>query len=158
MGCDIHCYAEKIQSQDEWSKTWVCIDSGAFDMRSYGIFGFLANVRNYSEIPPISEPRDLPSDVSNEVWAEWHRHWELDGHSKSWLSLKELNDFNYDAQTEDRHVTRQTGPNSWNGGCTCEPGEGEKTTFREFLGEGYFDELKRLTDLGAERIVFWFDN
>jgi hypothetical protein len=71
--------------------------------------------------------------------------------------VSELVDFNYDAPMEDRRVTRQTGPNSWNGGCTCEPGEGEQTTFREFLGKAFFEDLEKLKASGAERVVFWFD-
>ena len=31
-------------------------------------------------------------------------------------------------------------------------------SYREFLGDGYFDEIKKLQEAGADRIVFWFDN
>jgi hypothetical protein len=35
---------------------------------------------------------------------------------------------------------------------------GKSMTFREFLGQGYFDDLAQVINTGAERIVFWFDN
>lgn len=153
MGCDIHSHAEK-RTELGYEKI---AGLEPFDWRAYGMFGFLANVRNYSEVPPIAEQRGIPSDVSAEV-ANDYKGWDMDAHSASWLSVEELAAFNYDAPMEDRRVTRQTGPNSWDGGCTAEPGGGEKTTFREFLGEGFFKEIQKLKDAGADRIVFWFDN
>lgn len=141
MGCDIH-----IRAQDENFR-----DIGEVNLwRCYGIFGFLADVRNYSGITPLSKPRGLPDGMKEDDRFDYHSH--------SWLSVKELVDFNYDAMTEDRRCTRQTAPNCYDGGCTCEPGEGKKTTYREFLGEGFFDFLKELQDMTAARIVFWFDS
>ena len=32
------------------------------------------------------------------------------------------------------------------------------TTYRDFLGSSFFDELERLKAAGVERIVFGFDN
>src|SRR5262245_56875858 len=148
MGCDIHTRAER-RVNDKWE-----IISGfhPFDWRSYGMYAFLADVRNYSAVPPIVAPRGIPDDEpldpEDDPW--------LGEHSFSWLSLEELEAFNYDAVMEDRRVTRQVGPNAWDGGCTAEPGEGKQTTFREFLGESFFSDLKKLRELGAERIVFGF--
>lgn len=85
----------------------------------------------------------------------------LGDHSFSWLSLKELLDFNYDQTFEDRRVTVQTGPRSWNGAGEAEPGGGEQTTFREFLGEAFFSQLEILKTYGEPenvRVVFGFDN
>jgi hypothetical protein len=31
-------------------------------------------------------------------------------------------------------------------------------TFRDFLGQNFFDDLGRLKVEGADRIVFWFDS
>lgn len=152
MGCDIHCFAEKkINDKYEFIKE-------VFDNRSYGIFGFMANVRNSSQVPPlVTESRGLPSDISAKIEEEVS-YWDTDAHSFSFLTLKELNEFDYSRSFEDRRFTKQTGPNSWDGAATCEEGEGKKITFKEFLGEWFFKELKEVTDLGAERIVFWFDN
>lgn len=152
MGCDIHPYAER-KTDNGWEK----IEGlHPFDWRSYGMFGFLANVRNYSAVPPLSEPRDLPDDISDAVRAE-SESWKGDGHSHSWLSVAELSAFNYDADMEDRRVSRRV--NGYiHGGCTCDPGEGENMTYRQFLCEDFFDDIKKLQDAGAGRIVFWFDN
>lgn len=44
------------------------------------------------------------------------------------------------------------------GAATAEPGQGKMTTYREFLGEGFFRDLDELKKIGAERIVFGFDS
>lgn len=139
MGTDIHIVAQKKTEHG-----WEDIKFFPFDWRSYGMFGFLADVRNYSAIPPLSQPRGLPDDYQAE---------DMDGyHSMSWLSVNELLAFNYDAEFEDRRVMI-----NGDGGCTAEPGGGGVTTFRNFLGGRFFDDLNTLRDLGADRIVFWFD-
>jgi hypothetical protein len=127
------------------------------DVRSYGIFGFLADVRNYSAVPPIAAPRGFPADASPEV-IKSYEYWGVDAHTPSWLTIDELAAFDYEAEVEDRRYTRQDGPNCFNGGATCEPGSGKRMPWREFLGDRFMDELKRLRDAGAERLVFWFDN
>lgn len=148
MGCDIHSRAER-----KIGGRWQVIDGlQPFDWRSYGLFGFLANVRNYSAVPPLSEPRGLPDD------APATGEYDLGDHSHSWLSLEELTAFDYEQTFEDRRVTRQIAPNAWSGGVTGEPGEGEITTFRDFLGSDFFADLDKLKEAGAERVVFGFDS
>ena len=150
MGCDIHSRAEKRVGEK-----WVVIPGfKPFDWRSYGMYGFLANIRNYSAVPPLSEPRGLPDDAPPDdeegIW--------LGDHSHSWLSLEEFTAFNYDQPLEDRRFTRQEGPNFFNGAATAEIGEGTMTTYREFLGEAFFKDIQKLREMGAERIVFGFDS
>lgn len=146
MGCDIHIRAER-KAGGKWE---IIPGLRPFDWRHYGMFAFLANVRNYSAIPPLSEPRGLPNDAPDDS--------DLGDHSYSWLSVDELSAFDYEAAVEDRRYTRQEGPGWWNGAATCEPGQGEMTTYREFLGEAFFDDLEKLKRAGAERIVFGFDS
>ncbi len=155
MGCDIHVYAERKNAAGKWEQ--IELVQPILDDRSYSRFGFLANVRNYSGIPPIAEPRGLPSDMSAAVTQECE-DWKFDAHSSSYLLVSELLEFDYDKPCEDRRVTKQIGPNSYDGGCTCPIGQGKKTTFREFLRESFFVELEKLKDVKAERIIFWFDN
>lgn len=157
MGCDIHTRAQK-RNGDKWED----LPFEPFDWRSYGMFGFLADVRNYSAVPPIAQPRGLPPDIvrSNPNFYGEHDD-DYNGfgdHSFSWLSVEELLAFDYDQPLEDRRVTRQTAPNLWDGGCTAEPGGGKMTTYREFLGESFFRDLDRLKEIGAERVVFGFDS
>jgi len=165
MGCDIHLHAERREG-DKWvgvelprKPMWegASYTEAPLHSRSYGTFAFLAGVRNYSEVTPIAEPRGFPADASPEVKAD-HETWDLDAHTASWLSLEELQAYDYDQKMEDRRYTQQTGPNSFNGGATCEPGEGKKMTVREFLCKGFFDDLETIKRAGADRIVFWFDN
>ncbi|RLK09645.1 hypothetical protein DER29_6198 [Micromonospora sp. M71_S20] len=153
MGCDIHAYVETRTNgtwayagdntfpDNEFPKEKQCPFDGA---RDYGLFGFLADVRNYSESPVIAEPRGLPADVSAEVRAK-SDDWNVDGHSHTWLTLAELLAFDYDQTFADQR------------------GEGEPQvkTVRRFLHDWYFGRLDLLAKLGAPddvRIVFWFDN
>jgi hypothetical protein len=171
MGCDIHTAVE-VRRDGEWHWDGRAVfpsayDEGKFvrepfDWRNYGMFGFLANVRNYSRVPPISEDRGLPADLSPELSDQdgadvtW-----LGDHSFSWLSLAELQAFDYDQSFEDRRCTVQTGPRSWDGAGLAKEGEGEATTFREFLGESFFKHLEILKTFGAAddvRVVFGFDS
>jgi hypothetical protein len=152
MGCDIHSHSEKLDGG-----RWLHLDDDVFSDRNYGLFGWLADVRNYSALTPIAADRGFPADASAEA-AKHYDDWSGDAHSASWVSVADLLAVDYDQAIEDRRTTKQLGPNSWTGGATCEPGEGQKQTLREFLGEGYFADLKRLQDAGAERVVFWFDN
>jgi hypothetical protein len=150
MGCDIHAIAE-VRTAGRWTAS----DWTVFDGRNYGIFGFLADVRNYSESPVIAEPRGLPDDVdmTDEQRQEWADGWY---HSASWLTLAELLAYDYDRVFWDRRITRGN-----NGAARAEEGEGEHLPLREFLGEWYFTELQRLGALGVPedvRLVFWFDN
>lgn len=154
MGCDIHVYAEKRNESGDFED----IEGiSVFDSRSYGVFGFLADVRNYSSIPAISLPRGIPDDASSET-KDSYQSWSCDAHSASWLSVKELSEFDYDAMCEDRRCTVQLSPNCWSGGGTCESGSGQPQTFRKFLGESFMQDIEILKESGAERIVFWFDN
>lgn len=148
MGCDIHSYAER-----ETPDGYELIDGLApFDWRDYGMYGFLAGVRNHSAVTPIAAPRGLPFDLSLGMCAE-NDYWNTDGHDHSWLSVAELAAFDYDQPMEDCYVTQRG-----IGGRTCAPGDGKKTTFREFLGKAYFSAISKLQEAGAARVVFWFDN
>ncbi|MDF2969542.1 MAG: hypothetical protein K0Q93_3320 [Nocardioidaceae bacterium] len=159
MGADIHSYAETKDASGVWRAVeWESDDkwaAGPFDWRSYHLFGWRADVRNYSAVPPIDEPRGLPDDVSAKV-RDAHEGMHWDAHSASWFTTDELLAFDYDQQFEDRRVTR-----NGDGGVTAEPGGGEMTTYREFLGPAFFTDLDRLRALNEQaptRIVFWFDN
>jgi hypothetical protein len=154
MGCDIHSHAERKTESGKWEAVPGLLP---FSSRSYGTFGFLADVRNYSGLTPIAPPRGFPADASGYVVAEYEG-WGGDAHTPSWLSVEELTAFDYDAICEDRRVTRQVGPGHYDGGYTCDPGEGKQQTYRDFLGPWFFEDLQKLQAAGAERVVFWFDN
>jgi hypothetical protein len=156
MGCDIHVKAYKKQDNK-----YCEISQNFFDTRSYALFGFLAGVRNYSGIAPISNPRGLPDwynsgNPKSKGLSDWYKGYDDDDwcyHSHSWLTLDELESYDYDQITEDRRCTVGN-----DGGCTCAPGQGEKMTLRDFLGEWYFKEIAEIKDAGIDVIVFWFDS
>jgi len=168
MGCDIHSYAE-VKKDGKWSQVTehfndIYSDNGKgdspFDGRSYTLFAFLAGVRNYDRCEPISELKGLPDDVSDDVRDEY-MYISDEWHSVSYLTLAELLAFDYDKTFWNRRVTKQTSPNCWNGASLAEEGEGKIISYRDNLGDNYFDTLKELEALGEPenvRIVFWFDN
>lgn len=192
MGCDIHCFAE-VRKDGKWQRVVELVfgecGTEPFGWRSYGMFGFLADVRNISKCNPICEPKGLPEDsewlnsVSKYAYdtnpmngqpipieeRETNRKCiedDWDYHSKSWLTLKELLDFDYNQTFEDlRDRQVMKGDNTVMFGAifdkTTQPGEGTIKTYREFLGEGFFSEIDILKTLGEPedvRIIFWFDN
>lgn len=155
MGCDIHSFVE-VKQEGTWKQVEGVFP---FDWRNYSVFAFLANVRNYDCCEPISEPRGLPSDVSNDI-DFIYKDEEDYVHSTSYLTVKELIDFDYDKTFWNRRITRTIG-NFTNGAALAEEGEGKIVTYRENLGEEFFQDLEELKELGEPenvRIVFWFDN
>jgi hypothetical protein len=144
MGTDIHGRLQYRYRPDS-----PYIDAGAMeDDRNYRVFAMLAGVRNgfgfagietHTPLQPISEPRGLPADAEIEdgdsiiVMADGGgeedirtRHW-LGDHSHSWLTLREILDWNgWDSSLDMRGVVsrqeferieREGGsPNSWSGG------------------------------------------
>lgn len=203
MGCDIHSFAEKRSKEtgkwelvhdaftlDEYDRAREKKDKGnePFDGRNYSVFGFLANVRNYSHCPPIAELKGLPDDSEylnglSEYADPYNRFTgkpipeseretikreienDYDYHSKTYLTLRELTDFDYDKTFEDRRTTRKTvnqfGGIIIDGSVEAEEGAGEMITYREHLGKWFFIHLEDLKALGEPddvRIVFWFDN
>lgn len=172
MGCDIHSFAEvkrnnkweKVNdhfSLDDYDKEYYKKEKGdnPFDWRDYSIFAFLAGVRNYDHCEPISKPKGLPEDLSDEV-KQHYEDWECDAHSASYLKAKELLEFDYDKTFWNRRITKVEG-NCTNGAALAEEGEGKVLTYRENLGEWFFKHLEELKTLGEPenvRIIFWFDN
>ena len=165
MGCDIHSLAIDAQGTPiaggQYSDGSACdpdygVGTGEpFGWRSYSVFAFLAGVRNYSGITPISEPRGLPDDLKLPAEDDDVDAW-LGDHSYSWLSVAELDAFDYHAEVEDRRMSEHgqlgTGPR------TAAPGEGLRMPWREFLGRAFFHDLAELKRIGADRVVFGFDS
>lgn len=167
MGCDIHSYIEVKQNgkwkqltkggvtAEEFAREHEGIDKTVhpFAWRSYGIFAFLAGVRNYSDIPCIVDSRGLPGDVSNGVMEEY-KGWESDAHTASWLTAKELSTFDYSQKIIDHRA-------EWGGTRSSKPSDWNEKTWSEFLGPDFMKQVSDLRELGNPdevRIVFWFDN
>lgn len=123
MGCDIHLVVEKRESEtspwqrvlpppaayDKWLAEQAEKETGEhrwyrdrvertwFDDRNYNLFAILAGVRNSFNFIPISEPKELPDDLSTEVRKLDHddplyvedensNDVSLGDHSQSWLT------------------------------------------------------------------------
>lgn len=193
MGCDIHIFAESKKNgkwikneEDVFGPDWQGrYAKDPFDWRSYGMFGFFADVRNYSNSPVLGPIKGLPDDseylnekLENPMSFDYGYFdngvattrkesifKDADYHNETFYTLKELLDFNYDVPFENLRYTEVTrlpgGGVCSNGAAIAKPGSGTITTMREFLGDGFFNELECLKKLGAPedvRIVFWFDN
>ena len=112
MGCDIHLYIEKKKTSNG-TEEWISCDRFKFNEyydpedddgetefnhcpiyrgRNYGLFATLADVRNDYGIDPISEPKGLPKNI-HKVTKKEADYWDSDGHSHSWLTIKELTEY-----------------------------------------------------------------
>lgn len=129
--------------------------------RHYLRFSILANVRNgygfagaptYVPIKPIAEPKGLPEDFGGEEsipfgFDEYGGRYSDEGgpwlgdHSFSWVTLRELLDYDWNARV------------SWPGG--------QEMTLREACSDFTGKVIPWLATLGAPddvRIIFGFDN
>lgn len=92
MGCDIHCWAQVRGEDGVWREAL----SDVYDGRNYRLFSMLADVRNGDPktgdnyCMPIREPRGIPDDSPS-----IQREADGWGHSGSWLTLAELQSFNW---------------------------------------------------------------
>ena len=160
MGCDIHSCVE-IKKDGKWTLLTDPLFPGyeapttePFDVRHYGMFGFLANVRNYSGVEPLSPQKGFPEDGS--VWVTEARE-DSDYHSPSWFTVAELLAVDYEKEILDWRVMRG------NDGAAKAESEAEcqRLKLKDFLGETYMECLGTLKTLGPPedvRVVFAFDN
>jgi len=192
MGCDIHIQIERrvsgVWQRVDWRDTWRWATDGYwdpsagvllmpedFDSRNYNLFGVLADVRNGTwgdEVTPIVAPRGLPSDMAALAPSKYadEEPW-LGDHSMSWVSLKELQDYNWKAplkmrawvshEAADKFRADGIPPTSYSAGGN----HGEYIEWMSTVGERvrswHHVCLPFLAMLGAPddvRIVFGFDN
>ncbi|HDS3501230.1 TPA: hypothetical protein QIR73_002099 [Enterobacter cloacae] len=131
-----------------------------FSEQNYGVFAFLANVRNYACVPVLSEPRGLPpversAEEVDSLWefngtTEWPVH--EDNYSATWYLLSELLEFDYDTDFENRR-------NEASGDNPHPVGSGKCMTVREYLKPKFFEDLdilKRLGDPDKTRVILSF--
>lgn len=125
---------EKKNKEGKWEE----IPGGAdwFDLQNYFIYGWFADVRNYGAVPPLpykwgkaGEPIDYETDYNYTLETKW------------------LFEFDYGQLVEDRRDGRDTLPE----------GKGITASWREHLGEWWFEQLNVLKDSGGERLVFNFN-
>jgi hypothetical protein len=178
MGCDIHAMWERKKTF-EHSGWGYWINSGDPDInRNYTIFAILGDVRNDDGIPAIGSNR---FNVSAEDWAEEEASdafvalvdsWKWDGHSHSWVTLKELKEYDTNqtyhshrlicGKDEDGNITSTC---AWSSGETF--GEVGETTVFGVWGDAEWQEIIKGGEAVREqynlsddevRLVFFFDN
>ncbi|OBZ16384.1 MULTISPECIES: hypothetical protein [Bacillales] len=156
MGTDIHVYIEQktIKNDNPLMTHWISVDEWinhpcfeAMEVRkkywtdrNYLLFAILANVRNRYSIQPISLPKGLPDDVSPEVKNESDEE-NGDAHTRSWLSLKELLEYDWQQTMEDDDEVI----------CTFED------LVIPFVSD-FIPRLSKIDEPENVRMVFWFDN
>ncbi|MCK4827413.1 hypothetical protein KA005_67400 [bacterium] len=169
MGCDIHGFLE-VRNRDG---IWKVKDKIPGD-RNYDWFGVLAGVRNYVNTIPIAESRGVPIDASIKARKRIDS-WDMDGHSHSWLTLKDFSEHDWESvsidgrmSTIDRKTGKEVGKASYNARWGSEPDlykyEHLPRVARDLMSDSWRKFLDKMeiiaTKRGLEnvRIVFWFDN
>lgn len=164
MGCDIHVIIEKKNKYGFWS------NAGDPDIgRNYEIFSVLANVRNDNGIAFISEPKGVPNDATDE-FNGLVKEWEPDGHSHSWVTLKEMKNFDLNQEFYDNHLIIEkdkkgkiTGTCAWTSGNNLGV-VGKRKIFELWGRESWNELIKKMEKLRLNkddesvRLVFFFDN
>jgi hypothetical protein len=133
MGCDIHEWVEVRDPSANDVGPWKLSSYDPELFRNYDMFAILANVRNghgFAGVKtgegfiPISMPRGVPEDASDE-YKHQVEEWGVDGHSHSWLTLREIREFDWNQTTEKQGwvdaseyqtFKREGRPRSWSGG------------------------------------------
>lgn len=162
MGSYIHAFAERRHNGRWFAASISGLVSGDDHparlplAQNYTLFGWLADVRNYAQVPPLTARRGLPIDADRELLQMADAAGARGCYAFSWVSLRELLAFDYDATFEDRRTSNAAGPR----GDTVPPGMGERTSYRAALGPSLFECIRKLQALGEPddlRVVFWFD-
>lgn len=133
-------WAEEDKAKGErtyWQERLASAEAGElhfiYSGRNYELFAMLADVRNGrgfagcdtgDRLNPIAEPKGLPEDVSPEA-AKGADEWGCDGHSHSYLTVRELLEYDWNQinvlrgfvnENEYRHFKEHGEPDGWCGG------------------------------------------
>lgn len=207
MGCDIHMYVEykkdlPVKDSEKREEKWICGDyfklnpfeglwedesklekMELYGNRNYGLFATLAGVRDYTNsIIPVSEPKGMPDDCCPYIKKSCE-DWDSDGHNHSWLTLKEIK--NYQANSPELPRTGLLSPDdlikfdkegvqpeSWCQGTNMKGYERREWIEKNQTLVPLIDLLQKRAkelmqyefeeyDINNDekiRIVFWFDN
>ncbi len=132
MGATMIAFFERRDATGAWTPV-EC--NPRFDSWS-GLYGWIADVRNSSEIGPLVPRRGMPVDATEGTRKAFEEYSDLYG--VTWYQLTELTGADYTETVFDR-------------------GEKRTLSLRDFLGESYFGSLEELEEAGVERIIFAFD-
>ena len=149
MGADIHLV---IETKSKYGRGWIGVYNNGWkypntfakygnldtvDGRNYQFFAVLAGVRG-----PGPDPLGLPEDASS-MTLEYSDYWGADGHSHSFMSLRDFAKQRLLAEGKSVDLLREK-----------ISGEQDKL-IKERIGFPIDDNEDLLDDY---RVVFWFDN
>lgn len=199
MGCDIHMFVEqrkKIKDAVKWvSGDYFKMNPFAGERhenqyeilelhgnRNYSLFTTLAGVRDYGgKTIPVSDLKGMPDDACDFV-NQSCEDWEGDGHSHSWLSLKEIREYQTNSpkiaysgllsKEQLEKLDQGIIPNHWCQGTNQPDYERREWSVPNTVLIPLIDKLQQRAyellqysgqDYNPEndeniRIVFWFDN
>lgn len=121
---------ELDEEEDEPSRWELIREKRFYSGRNYYLFDILASARSYESELVIANPRGVPDDIS-EAYRVQLEQWGGDGHSKSYFTLKELLEVDWEKY--------------------------DKEGVSDFLET--IEEMKKLdSDPQKVRCVFFFDN
>jgi hypothetical protein len=116
MGCDIHMCLEYKTFKGEWRNCNLYEKDryeGGYSMvsftrhRSYDLFAALCGVRNAYDVEPISQPKGLPDDISDDTKGYLVGYWGDGGHSHSWNTLRELIEYDHKPVTRKGMISKE---------------------------------------------------
>lgn len=89
MGTHLSFFLDKPVTKDGETK-WERIEHGIGELHSYNLFAWLADVRNYDNITPITSYRGAPPDMENLFGGDY---WDSDlggDHPSTWVMASEI--------------------------------------------------------------------
>lgn len=100
---DDKCYSCGERSERVAGKATPGMDYAPYHDRNYTVFSVLAGVRNDGYVKPIAEPRGLPDDCAKprEYDENDEGGWDYGDHSQSWLTLAELQAYDWKQSIKD---------------------------------------------------------
>lgn len=103
-------YAKFYVEQKSNDGKWHIVDSltkavQKETIQCYDLYAILANVRNYEDFKCICEPKGMPED--SPLYSRYRNNYDTgefwDTHSHSWLTLKEILDFDWEQKIIHRY-------------------------------------------------------
>ena len=150
MGWNLQAFPERTAGE----RHEIIPDLRVFAWRHCGMFGFLGGFENKIGIPALAEERGIPmGSILYEPFMTGEGVGDTFG--TSWLSVRELLDFDYDATFVGTfRIVDEYEDGSFS--YLEDAGAATEMTFRRFLGPDFFVELDRLVAASADRVVLFY--
>lgn len=146
------------------SPTWFDRDNiDFFDFRSYNVYGWLADCRNYACLPPLTtewkelKPKQKLNEDELSMWRSYDPY-DDEGRYGYAIDFDTLINFDYSQLVEYRRKPNNAYRRLYKGDTVPE-GCGDIQTYKNILGRSWIARVKYLKSLNTKgRMVFWFDS